>query len=203
VREEWFKGLRTARSLGRLLELWTTSGAAAVLLPELRPIGAEGAERWGAIRGGDHVDVTRDPVLLTSLFTIDPVAVLIRLKASRAEIARATAMITGPAEPEGSSPQAVRRWMAAVGEAADDLTQLWRLRQGTEAPWQAVMRGVRERGEPISRRQLAVTGSDLTEIGIPAGPRFGFILDRLLAMVVDDPALNTREALLARATSLA
>jgi len=203
VREEWFKGLRTARSLDRLLELWRSSGAAKVLLPELRPTAAEGAEQGAAILGGDHTDLVRDPLLLTSLFTLDPVAVLIRMKASRAEIARATTLITGPAEPESTSPQAVRRWMAAVGEAVDDLAQLWRLQRGTEAPWRAAVRGVRERGEAISRKQLAITGTDLAELGIPSGPRFGMILDRLLAMVVDDPALNTRESLLAAARRLA
>ncbi len=203
VREEWFKGLRTARSLDRLLLLWTTCGAAEVLLPELRPVGAEGGEQGAELLDGDHTDVPRDPVLLTSLFTLDPVAVLSRLKASRAEIARATAMVTGPTEPDGSDPRAVRRWMAAVGDAVDDLTQLWRLRRGTAAPWVTAMRGIRERGEPTSRKQLGVTGTDLAEIGVSPGPRLGIILERLLAMVVDDPSLNTREALLAAARRLA
>src|SRR5512135_450894 len=35
VRDEWFKGLRTARSLRRLVRLWAESGAAAVWLPGL------------------------------------------------------------------------------------------------------------------------------------------------------------------------
>jgi hypothetical protein len=34
------------------------------------------------------------------------------------------------------------------------------------------------------------------------GPAMGFILDRLLTLVVDDPRLNTREQLLERARSL-
>jgi len=96
----------------------------------------------------------------------------------------------------------VRRWMAAVGDAADDLALLWRLRHGAHPLWEPVMRGIRERGDPLTRKQLAVTGQDLREIGIPAGPRIGAVLERLLAMVVDDPSLNTREALLAQARSL-
>jgi hypothetical protein len=59
-----------------------------------------------------------------------------------------------------------------------------------------VLKGIRERGEPLTRKQLAVTGEDLREIGIPPGPQMGVILDRLLALVVDDPSLNTRERLL-------
>jgi hypothetical protein len=163
----------------------------------------ERAAALPAALGETSADVPRDPVLLTALLCVDPVAVLVRLKASNAEIARAAAMLSGPAEPEGNSPVSVRRWMAAVGDAADDLTRLWQLRHGAPPPWFAVMRGIRERGEPLSRRHLAVTGADLQEIGIPAGPQMGAILDRLLTLVVDDPALNTRETLLARARALA
>jgi tRNA nucleotidyltransferase (CCA-adding enzyme) len=36
VRDEWFKGLRTARELETLVRLWHESGAAATWLPELR-----------------------------------------------------------------------------------------------------------------------------------------------------------------------
>ena len=35
VREEWFKGLLTAQALPLLVELWKSSGAAAIWLPEL------------------------------------------------------------------------------------------------------------------------------------------------------------------------
>lgn len=227
VREEWFKGLRTARSIPRLLELWITSGAARIWLPEL--LGGSGAATAPAPRAGGaaaagHSSVgrladrdamlsalerlvgsgsPRDPVLLTMLLCLDPVAALVRLKASNAEIARAAAVLTGSPEPEGDGPVAVRRWMAAVGDAVDDLTALWHFRHGAPPLWEPVVRGIRERGEPITRKQLAVTGNDLVSIGIPAGPGLGGVLDRLLALVVDDPSLNTREVLLARARSLA
>ena len=227
VQGEWFKGLRTARSISRLVELWTASGAAQTWLPELiaegqttptpatSPTGSPLVQRHihvgrlpersaalAAILRQGQEELARDPVALTVLLCIDPVAVLIRLKASNSEIARALAMVTGPSEPEGNSPVAVRRWMAAVGDAADDLTVLWRLRHGAPALWEPILRGVRERGEPVTRKQLAVTGMDLREIGIPAGPQMGLILDRLLTLVVDDPELNTRVALLAQARAL-
>jgi tRNA nucleotidyltransferase (CCA-adding enzyme) len=227
VREEWFKGLRTARELPRLLALWTDSGAARLWLPELLterpaaqpPVAAtEGARVQRHAHAGRRPELTaaltalvgrwqtempRDPVLLTTLLCLDPVAVLVRLKASRAEIERAAAMMTGPFEPAGNAPVEVRRWMAAVGDAADDLALLWHLRHGAPPLWEPAMRGIRERGEPLSRKQLAVSGTDLQAIGIPAGPQLGAVLDRLLAVVVDDPALNTRDALLERAKALA
>ena len=37
----------------------------------------------------------------------------------------------GPAE-RGENPEAVRRWRAAVLEAADDVIALWQLRHGTD-----------------------------------------------------------------------
>jgi tRNA nucleotidyltransferase (CCA-adding enzyme) len=61
------------------------------------------------------------------------------------------------------------------------------------------MRGIRERNEPLSRKQLAITGTDLQTIGVPPGPQMGMVLDRLLDLVIDDPSLNTRDLLLARA----
>jgi len=225
VREEWYKGLRSARSLRSLLDLWITSGSAAIWLPELLGetiAGASPAPRPGPGPVTAHAWVgrladrdamlpvlesmvgsgsQRDPVLLTMLLCLDPVSVLVRLKASNAEIARAAAVLTGAPEPEGNTPPAVRRWMAAVGEAVDDLTALWHLRHGAPPLWEPVVRGIRERGEPLTRKQLAVTGNDLVAIGIPAGPDLGAVLDRLLTLVVDDPSLNTREILLARARS--
>ncbi|HEY7027441.1 MAG TPA: CCA tRNA nucleotidyltransferase [Gemmatimonadales bacterium] len=228
VREEWYKGLRGSRSIKRLVELWWDSGAAAILLPELLKEGPEPSGpldttpenpllrrhelvgRMGqqaaslANRAEDRgTMVRRDPVLLTTLLCLDPVGVLVRLKASGSDIARAAAVLSGPSEPPSLSVMAVRRWMAAVGDAADDLTAIWHMRNGVEPLWEPVMRGIRERGEPLTRRMLAVTGGDLQAVGIAPGPGMGHVLDRLLALVVDDPSQNTRETLLAHARKLA
>ncbi len=55
-----------------------------------------------------------------------------------------------------------------------------------------------EDGDCISLKQLKVTGKDLMEAGIPAGPKIGEILDSLLDEVLEDPKLNTKEYLLSR-----
>ena len=91
--------------------------------------------------------------------------------------------------------------MAEVGTAEEDILTLWRLKTGAPAPWADAVRRIRARGEATSRGQLAVTGNELIEAGIPKGPEVGRVLDRLLDAVLDDPSLNTREALLARARS--
>ncbi len=57
--------------------------------------------------------------------------------------------------------------------------------------------------DPLSVKMLAIRGTDLiTELAIPAGPKIGALLDVLLAEVIEDPTLNTRETLLKRAQAL-
>ena len=58
-----------------------------------------------------------------------------------------------------------------------------------------VRRVVRE--EPaLDAGDLAISGSDLKELGLEPGPRFGEILEALLERVTDEPSLNERAALL-------
>lgn len=197
VRDEWTKGLATTRSLRRLLSLWRKSGGAAVWLPQL--MSEAEVEAWP----GEDAPATRDPVILTVLFCRDAVSAMGRLRMSNSELARAAAMTAGPAEPAGQSTRDVRRWLAAVDGAADDLAQLWQLRRGRPFPWAAAVEEVRASGAALDRGGLAVSGQDLLGIGIPAGPAVGQTLERLLALVVDDPSLNERDRLLARAKELA
>jgi tRNA nucleotidyltransferase (CCA-adding enzyme) len=198
VREEWRKGLGSAREVAWLVELWHASGAARVLLPEL-----VAADEAAALLGLATVPPpARDDVLLTILLLRDPVGVLRRLRASNAEIERARQVVQAPRRPDGDSPPAVRRWLSVAGSAADDVLSLWHLRHGADAPWAETVRAIRQRGEPLGRADLAVNGDDLRAAGVPAGPALGAILDRLLAEVLERPALNEREALLARAREL-
>lgn len=56
--------------------------------------------------------------------------------------------------------------------------------------------------EPIELADLAVDGDDLRSAGIAAGPGLGRILHTLLDMVIHDPSVNQRDALLAAARSI-
>jgi tRNA nucleotidyltransferase (CCA-adding enzyme) len=56
-----------------------------------------------------------------------------------------------------------------------------------------------EQSSPHRLRDLAVDGNDLIEAGFKPGPQLGRILHELLDAVVEEPALNTRDQLLARA----
>ena len=60
----------------------------------------------------------------------------------------------------------------------------------------------KERSSPHRLRDLAVDGDDLLALGYEPGPKVGFALAALLEAVVEDPALNRRDALLARAGEL-
>jgi putative nucleotidyltransferase with HDIG domain len=56
-----------------------------------------------------------------------------------------------------------------------------------------------ERSSPHRLRDLALDGNDLIKVGFRPGPELGHILHELLDAVVDEPALNTRDRLLALA----
>ncbi|MGH7561174.1 MAG: CCA tRNA nucleotidyltransferase [Gemmatimonadales bacterium] len=191
VREEWSRSLATAASVARFLALWRQAGIAEIWTPELAsgsPLASERPE-------------PRDPVLLTAALSGAPEKIWRRLRGSNAEIARAAAVARGPASPDGESPEAVRRWLAWVGPAADDLIQLEEWRRGSPASWRNAVLQTRAAGDPVSRGDLAVDGDDLLAAGVPRGPEVGRLLDRLLDAALTDPSLNTRERLLALAAS--
>ena len=189
VRDEWFGGLATARSPGELARLWQDVGGLSRWLPEV-----------GAGSGPEGFDVLnrmpRDPVLLTSHVSTDPAATLRRLKCSRAEMERGRRL----AEHRGTWPDpakavAVRRWMAGAGPAVDDLVALAGA-QGHPAGLEAAVAAVRASGAPLGIGDLAIRGEDLLAAGVPPGPAVGQTLRRLLDSVLEQPELNTRDALL-------
>lgn len=53
-----------------------------------------------------------------------------------------------------------------------------------------------DRKPPFGPKDLALNGYDLMELGYPAGPALGTILKALVELVLDDPALNTRQSLI-------
>jgi tRNA nucleotidyltransferase (CCA-adding enzyme) len=195
VRDEWFKGLETARSVAELASLWLKVGAARIWIPEL--------ERAATSPGlaAEPGPSARDPVVLTALLTGSPVAVLRRLKASNAEVDRALGMERGPEAPAAADERSARRWLATVEDSADDLVALWSLRHGAKPAWSESIQQVRKRGDPLTRSDLAITGTDLMALGV-TGPLIGETLAGLLDRVLEQPALNTREQLLALARKM-
>jgi tRNA nucleotidyltransferase/poly(A) polymerase len=109
---------------------------------------------------------------------------------------------------------AVRRFLARVGigrvEALFDL----RLADASGKEGVAVdprsleafrarIEAILEAKQALTLRDLALGGEDLAAIGVPRGPTMGRMLAELLETVLEDPALNTREALLRIARGIA
>ncbi len=191
VRDEWFKGILTARRVSRLVSLWREVGAARIWLPE---IGAQGDPR--AAKAVDAL--SRDPVLVTAFLATDAASLLTRLKCANRDIERGRAMREWRDRyPDPKRVADVRRWLSQTGSAADDLlAQLAALSPRTALP--KVVGAIRAARDPLTLKDLAVHGEDLITAGVRPGPDVGEMLQRLLADVLEDPRRNSRDHLLAR-----
>lgn len=132
-----------------------------------------------------------------------------RLRCSNHEVDVVTHLVAHHADlpaPSAPAPE-LRRWVRGVGAA--HMRDVLRLRaaalrvRGVPAPEVAALRALRGRLSRLAAERpalgvgdLAIGGAELRELGIPRGPLYGEILRDLLERVTDDPALNTREALL-------
>ena len=124
-----------------------------------------------------------------------------RLKCSKAEMERGRKIGEfGGQEPDPSSAVEVRRWMAKVGEAVDDLVAI-AVAEGSGADLDDAVEAVRNSAAPLTIGDLAVDGTDLMGIGVAQGPALGQMLADLLDEVLVDPTLNTKPRLLSRAAA--
>lgn len=105
----------------------------------------------------------------------------------------------------------VRKAVYAIGEElfplylevqrADMLAQSEYKRRQKQERLDGVVRLYREimaRGDCVSLKTLAVTGTDLIAAGIKPGKQIGEILERLLKEVLENPRLNEKDMLLSR-----
>jgi hypothetical protein len=132
---------------------------------------------------------------------VDPWWVIVRLLCSNAYRDRFRLKVYAPPPPAGDAEVSVRRWLAEAGSVADDVITAARLRTGAAPAWAETMLAIRERGDPLTRSQLAITGADLKAAGL-AGPAVGRMLQRLLDLVLEEPRLNQRQTLLQRVPGL-
>lgn len=89
---------------------------------------------------------------------------------------------------------------------ADTLAQSMYMRQqklDAIDQFEALYDRIMEKQVCVQKKDLALNGKDLLDIGIPQGKKVGEILDLLFAQVIEEPAKNTREELLAEAKRLA
>ncbi len=199
VRDEWFKGIATAKRVSKLLTLWIDVGAARIWLPEIRDAGGGMRDAWKAVD-----KLPRDPVLITAFLASDPASLLTRLKSSNKDIERGRAI--GQWRDKYPDPKHVseaRRWLSQVGEYADDLLGLLPAYPASRIPHPVsdlpkLVESIRAAKDPLTVKALAVKGDDLLAAGVRPGPDVGETLERLLAEVLEDPSRNTRDYLLSR-----
>ena len=121
-----------------------------------------------------------------------------RLRFSGRDGEKVRAVVAGLRDmlPDPADGPVLRRWLATHRELALDIA--------AAVPDGAALREAAARtlssGVPLGVADLAVTGEDLMEAGVEKGPAIGAALRRLLGVVLDDPAMNTREQLLALVT---
>ncbi|MGD8279116.1 MAG: CCA tRNA nucleotidyltransferase [Gemmatimonadota bacterium] len=141
--------------------------------------------------------------------------VMRRLRASNADTDRVSRLVALQDDwfPPDAPDAGVRRWLARIRPAfVNDLFRM-RIALWRAAPADGGDRDILERvrharavlaAHPVlDLSGLAIDGSHLVALGLEPGPRFGVILQRLLARVIEEPALNERDTLLelARAES--
>jgi poly(A) polymerase/tRNA nucleotidyltransferase (CCA-adding enzyme) len=109
------------------------------------------------------------------------------------------------------TPSAVRRFVRRVGQ--ENLEDLFKLRHadriGSGVPKAEPYRLrylkfliEKVHLEPITPKMLKISGHDILNLGVPQGPRVGWILKALLEEVIDDPNKNDRDYLIKRAQEL-
>jgi tRNA nucleotidyltransferase (CCA-adding enzyme) len=221
---------QVARPSGAM-RMWREAGALAVLIPELEECDEEvRALDWAARpslarRPGRRL--TRMAVLFSGLPPANAYRIAMRLRFSKsdaqwiAQVAERwrdlgddmSGRLLAPVEPDATT---VRRWVASITRPMLHgffrvAAARWAARRtvdaGSAPAAQAVHSLYRQSlrtalRDPVDLRDLAIDGDDLREAGIAPGPGLGKILAALLELVLRDPALNTRERLLAEARRL-
>ncbi len=127
-----------------------------------------------------------------------------RLKAPRALTQDAAALVAAAADPcrarrEDMLLQAARydgdvaflRMLFALEDACEKAAS------GKSRDKEALFDELLARGEPMSRRDLALSGRDLVECGIAPGPAIALVLDSMLAAVIAGRIANSRDELIA------
>ncbi len=200
VSDELRKLLAT-RQPSRGLRIAHRTGILANILRELQ---IDDVERWAT-----RIDRAPLEVRLAALF------VPLRSRAHVIEVAKALKFSNVEADVAGSivggmaalddaawTPFAARKLFAELGRAtATLLLQLWNASEPVP-PQKAIGDAVIE--DPLAVKDLALTGGELMkELQLAPGPIIGRIIHALHLYMLEDPARNTRDAMILRARELA
>lgn len=212
IRDEWFKAL-SSPAPGRFLRVIRDEGMLQQSAPELLEEEPSFEETLRCLEAAPT-----DPLLRIALWTARAApgaerALAQRLRLSKVETGRLLRLVQFaqlPSELLRNPPAAdLRRYLARVGrDALEDVLTMQRVQGGAgpdsehAAQLETIQRRLREVAAseaPLTLKELAVQGGDLIEDGVPPGPAVGQMLTALLDAALEDPALNERAKLLARA----
>jgi tRNA nucleotidyltransferase (CCA-adding enzyme) len=231
VKQELEKTMEQVERPGEALALWQESGALATLVPALRDLSPVARRTLDCLpvpagRRAEGRKLARLAALVLDLGEREARATMRALRFSNAQtdwVARLAAIHARLAESvvaelaAGASPAdaSVRRWVAAAGRVhvphwlrVEGARWAAARALGEPAPSAGAARSLYRRAvrsayrDPVSLADLAVDGDDLRRAGIPPGRFLGIILQRLLDWVVEDPARNARDPLIARAAEI-
>ena len=231
VKQEIDKTVEQVQRPSRAFALWRDSGAFATLIPALAGVtdadlaALDVAPRpRGGPRAGDR-RLTRLALLFLPLRPADATRTLTALRFSKLETAWIAALVERWALLGGVMADSllagnptdamIRRWVATAGRTR--IRALLRVAaarwtaardEGGLAPDPAAVKRLARRAiaiafrDPVEISDLAVDGDDLRRAGFVPGPLLGKILSALLDWVLDDPARNVPDRLIARAKEL-
>jgi tRNA nucleotidyltransferase (CCA-adding enzyme) len=217
VREEWLKALRSPEP-SRAFAVMARTGILEATCPFLAALPQ--AELTAALRAMDASprELGARMAALLSGWADELAALddwLARYRFSNQEREHIVSVVKHHREPWSPPPEAaaLRRFAARVGRKllAPVLEASQRVAEAHghgEAlaharAWQSGLDAAVGAATPLTSKELALGGRDLmTELGLLPGPRIGTLIEALLERVLDEPALNTRDSLLALARQL-
>lgn len=232
VKQEIEKTMEQAKRPSTAFRRWRDAGAFAALVPPLDHVSESVLDAIDCLprpglRTRPQRRILRIAALLSDLEPRDAESCLRALRFSNADVSWVTAIITSwhrhramlTAALSGGralEPQAVRRLAASVGRlhvgafvrlaaarwASDRSRDATVPDAGTvrtlhRTLWRSAMR------DALAVSDLAIDGDDLRRAGVAPGPAMGRVLGALLNEVLDEPSLNTHDALVTRARQLA
>jgi len=231
VKQELEKTMEQVERPSRALELWRESGALHALLPAIEHVAALTLRTLDHLpravgKRASQRKMLRLVALFSDLSPREAEKTARKLRFSNQQIAWIRAVVehakpvraevdAAHASAETPSPTQIRKWIAAAGRTRIPsvmrlvAAQSSALRDAGQAGLSArAMNGLYRRvirsafRDPVELSDLAVGGDDLRGAGVAEGPEMGWVLHRLLDVVLEDPRRNTVEELLRFAVDL-
>ena len=231
VKQELEKTMEQVERPSRALELWRESGALHSLLPAIEHVPALTLRTLDHLpravgKRASQRKMLRLVALFSDLSPREAEKTARKLRFSNQQIAWIRAVVehaepvraevdAAHASAQTPSPTQIRTWIAAAGRTRIPsvmrlvAAQSSALRDAGQAGLSArAMNGLYRRvirsafRDPVELSDLAVGGDDLRGAGVAEGPEMGWVLHRLLDVVLEDPRRNTVEELLRFAVEL-